>query len=364
MRCGGRGALPWRSLGLLLCGLLLAACQERPQQEMLADRYPTWQAGSQWLGYKDCFIAPEGRVLDSGNGDISHSEGQGYAMILAAARGDRSTFDRLWQWTRQHLQVRGDALLAWQWRAESPHVPDSNNASDGDLLVAWGLLRGAQRWQAPSYRAAAEAILRDLADRAVRMTAGGPVLLPGERGFELNDDYELNLSYWVYPALLEAARAQPKGPWRELYTSGQALTARALQGEYRLPPDWLFLDPRQQRLGPSPRREARFGFEAIRIPLYLCWTGACSDEALTGIKRWWGQSTRPAAWVDPDETSRQAEFPLSPGAMAVRDLLLSAVTPRRQQALQCGGPEGEDYYSASLRLLAQLAIQEKGVFSP
>jgi endo-1,4-beta-D-glucanase Y len=36
-----------------------------------------------WRQYKDRFVTSEGRVVDNANGGISHSEGQGYAMLIA-----------------------------------------------------------------------------------------------------------------------------------------------------------------------------------------------------------------------------------------------------------------------------------------
>ena len=36
---------------------------------------------AEWLAFRNRFIAPEGRVVDTGNGGVSHSEGQGYAML-------------------------------------------------------------------------------------------------------------------------------------------------------------------------------------------------------------------------------------------------------------------------------------------
>ena len=33
-----------------------------------------------WQGYKARFLAPEGRIVDNGNGGVSHSEGQGYGI--------------------------------------------------------------------------------------------------------------------------------------------------------------------------------------------------------------------------------------------------------------------------------------------
>jgi endoglucanase len=78
--------------------------------------------------------------MDTGQGRISHSEGQGFTMLFAVHYGDRAQFDRVWQWTKRNLQVRDDALLAWKW--EQGAVTDRNNASDADILVAWALARG------------------------------------------------------------------------------------------------------------------------------------------------------------------------------------------------------------------------------
>ena len=70
-------------------------------------------AGAWWL-YKSVFVK-DGRVIDQANGEVSHSEGQGYGMLAAVAADDREGFDALWRWTRQSLYVRGDALAAWKW---------------------------------------------------------------------------------------------------------------------------------------------------------------------------------------------------------------------------------------------------------
>jgi endo-1,4-beta-D-glucanase Y len=45
-----------------------------------------------WRQYKDRFVTSEGRVVDNANGGISHSEGQGYAMLIAERLDQR---DRL-----------------------------------------------------------------------------------------------------------------------------------------------------------------------------------------------------------------------------------------------------------------------------
>jgi endoglucanase len=46
-------------------------------------------------------------VVDTANNGISHSEGQGYAMLMAEWANERETFGRLLNWTRSNLSRRG-----------------------------------------------------------------------------------------------------------------------------------------------------------------------------------------------------------------------------------------------------------------
>jgi len=89
-----------------------------------------------WARFKQNFVAPDGRVIDTGQDGISHSEGQGVAMLLAVHHGDRASFERIWQWTKANLQVREDNLLAWRWTPEAG-ISDKNNASETYWLRSW-----------------------------------------------------------------------------------------------------------------------------------------------------------------------------------------------------------------------------------
>jgi endo-1,4-beta-D-glucanase Y len=63
------------------------------------------QDNALWEQYKTNFISHDGRVVDYYQGLISHSEGQGYGMSLCVKYGDRPTFEKIWQWTKNNLQV-------------------------------------------------------------------------------------------------------------------------------------------------------------------------------------------------------------------------------------------------------------------
>lgn len=120
---------------------------------LLLGSRPVWaQPGpvaAEWAKYRDRFVTAEGRVLDTGNKEVSHTEGQGWAMLFAEAAGDRASFDKLWQWTRDNLQRRDNALFSWRFDPADGKAPvaDPNDASDGDILIAWALIRAGNRWR-------------------------------------------------------------------------------------------------------------------------------------------------------------------------------------------------------------------------
>ena len=105
-------------------------------------------SASEWRLFRDRFLTPEGRLLDTGNAGVSHSEGQGWGLMFAAAFGDRDAFDRILAWTQRVLKRRTDHLHAWRFRpGATPAVADPNNATDGDLYIAFGLLMAQARWR-------------------------------------------------------------------------------------------------------------------------------------------------------------------------------------------------------------------------
>ena len=313
-------------------------------------------ADADWEVFRQAFVDPSGRVVDTGQERISHSEGQGFGMLFAVHYDDRASFERMWQWTQKNLQVRDDALLAWRWE-EGRGVTDRNNAADGDLLVAWALVRGGEKWKVPEQVAAGKRIAQEIRAKLLRRVAHGLVLLPGVEGFDKSDGMTINLSYWVYPALRDLDRADPAPEWDELGRAGIAILRYSYFGRWRLPPDWLKLGERVAPGGPPPQR---FGFDAVRIPVYLVWSRRDTEALLQPYRDFWkhfdGARDLPAYTNLGDDSvdSRGAGQGVRAIAQMVREH--PQARPERLPALE----RGQSYYSAVLLLLAKLALRERG----
>ncbi len=313
-----------------------------------------------WRAYIRRFVLPEGRVADTGNKGISHSEGQGYGMLLAVAADDRATFDSLWGWTRTTLMVRGDGLTAWRW-VPGEGVSDRNNASDGDILIAWALLTAAEAWRVEEYRTAAVTLVQALAAAVVVEQAGMTVLLPGRDGFRRGTGVVVNPSYWVFPALRAFAAVPGGAVWKRVADSGLVLLAKARFGTLQLPPDWALLDA-GGAVAPAEGFRKQYGYDAVRVPLYLAWDGYDDPYYFRPFAalaaRGGGDGPVPATVSLPGGVT--AQVPASVGMLAVYRLACRLAAAGNTVTVPPPGPD-EDYYSTTLFHLAALAGQSLGI---
>ena len=314
-----------------------------------------------WSLYKKNFVSPQGRVIDDGNGGVTHSEGQGYGMLIAGAYGDRAAFDKIWKWTRENLQTRKeDKLISWLWKPGQNgggSVADANNASDADILVAWALLRASKRWGDYACQQAAAEILVDLRRRAVQDSPHGPVLLPGVDGFLKDDGILLNPSYYVFPAFRSFSQSFPGSGWDTLSKSGLKMVGEARFGRWSLTPDWVLS---AETFSMKTSFPPDFGYNAIRIPLHLAWENPKSP-LLQPYANFWKQF--PELSKIPStvnlETNAFGADPALLGAQAIARFVLACESGTRLTVRDIPPvmPD-EPYYSASLKLLTKLAVRE------
>ena len=321
-----------------------------------------------WQRWKARFLRPEGRVVDALQGEASHSEGQAYGLLLAQAQGDHEAFERIEAWTRDHLLVRGNSLMGWRWQPQAqPAVPDARTATDGDLIRGWALLRAARDSGRGWHREAAVRIARDLSIHALTgdpRAPAEPLLMPRAAPEGLAPPEEgvlVNPSYYLSRALRELGEAAGLPVLIRAADHGESLLAE-LAGQGRLP-DWTRVTV--TGAGPAPGYHWHLGYDALRIPLYLLWSGRGGHPAVARARALFAQvaGDLPAGHVPVrlDEAGRLSETSDYAGYRALWMPLLdgpqrAALGPLRDGA----GGDGQLYYPATLDLLATVAARETG----
>ncbi len=307
-----------------------------------------------WTSYKQRFVTASGRVVDTGNDYISHSEGQGYGLLLAVAAADRPSFDRIWGWTRANLMVRDDELLAWRWQPNArPAVADMNDASDGDLLVAWALTEAAELWGDASYRASARRIAVEIGRKVIIFkTDKGALLLPAVSGFAKEDRSDgpvLNLSYYVFPALQRLQLVAPDLDWAGVLQTGLNLLKATRFGPARLPSDWVAMNNGSP--GPADGFPPLFSYNAVRIPLYMIWAGVGDWDNYRDFYGWASKRQGALAVVDVNSGAETDRFGEN-GYAAIGSLLTCAIDQTPTPPDFKRPRESENYYPATLHMLS------------
>jgi len=355
--------------GLCGAGLFMVACGRSDSESEAPLRFSD---PGEWESYQSQFITAEGRVLDNANGDITHSEGIGYALLLATHFDDRETFERIWKWADANLRVREDGLFAWRWQpgdgdGSEAGVDDFNNATDGDILIAWALLRANECWDVAAYRRAAQEMVARVRVGFAREKRLGLMMLPGEFGFESEDGaLTINPSYWVFPAFADFARIDEAAPefWLDLMASGFRLVKEGRFGEKGLPADWVAVDADGSlSLTDNPNLNADFGYNAVRVPLYLAWAGFRQAGLHQNFARFAREARLedgrvPATWNLRDD--QPGKDPAITGALAIFEwsrCFADGESPQPSRFPPLGADDA--YYSASLLLLTKMALDER-----
>jgi endo-1,4-beta-D-glucanase Y len=208
------------------------------------------------------YVNGEGRVVRIDQGGDTVSEGQAYAMLIALAADDSTTFLRVWAWSKDNL-LQPDGLLASSW--DNGAVVDAHSASDADLDIARALLLASARWHSPSLEVAgrryAEAILTNetVTVGSERILVAGP--------------WARSAPYWVDPSYFDpttyALLAVHTGTldWRALSQSSAAILSSTTDGGTRLPANWASVDSSgaASSSGPPGGGPTVYGYDAFRV---------------------------------------------------------------------------------------------------
>lgn len=345
--------------GMVVLGTALLAAFPRKARNSESSPLPRLHDAGEWQDFQRLYMTAEGRIVDTGNRNNSHSEGQGWGLLLAEAFGDEACFNRILAWTQREMRRPYDALYCWAWRPDRPNpVEDPNNATDGDIFIAWALSRAARRWARPELLEVSRAIVRDLHGACMREVGGRRVLLPAAFGFEHPGHVVLNPSYYVFPAFAELAALMPGGAWPRLREDGLALLRQARFGRWGLPADWVQL-PRDAgaSLQPATGWAPRFSYDAVRVPLYLAWAGLSDEPVVQSAAHFWSENAPkpPPAWTE-FVSDQLSPYTAGSGIRSIARLVQDK-TARPEDMPRVR--EAPHYYGAALTLLARLAAFER-----
>lgn len=346
----------YRYLPLLLVIVMFGGCDEQ-ESSLKMNSYD-------WAVFQQRFVTENGRVMDDAQNHTTHSEGQAYAMLLAVAFDDRKAFDKFWAWSKMNLQVRkNDHLLAWLWDPLTKQVSDDNNATDGDIITAWALVRAANIWKSGHYGKDAKQILTDLKKLEV-YAKDYLILLPGAQGFVDQQTITINPSYFIFPAYQELAVFDPSGSWQRLEQDGLRILEEASFGKWRLPADWITIS--DVGLSIAEDRPPWFSYDAIRIPLYAAW-GGVNTTSIDAFTLFW-QQFKGVDGVMPDRVDLKTDFihfdHKFRAGYAINKLCRHILPSNKLDSNDWPflvWREDTSYFDASLMLLTQLAWQESSL---
>ena len=269
-------------------------------------------------------------------------------MVLAQSEGDRGAFARMEAWAAQVLAVRDDGLMSWRWRPGQA-APDPQTATDGDLFRAWALWRAVHQSGWTEFAGRAEAIVAGLVSRCLAVdprTEDEPLLTPAADSLRGAEGVLFNPSYIMSRALRELGQGHAAPQLIRAADHGETVLAE-LSAE-GLVPDWTLVTPDGFR--PSPRHSALHGYDALRVPLYLVWSGRAGHPAVAQSRALQNRVAGVPVVATRDGTVREVSD--YAGFRAVRGLLRCGAMP--------GMSAGQPYYPATLGRMARIARREGG----
>jgi endoglucanase len=259
----------------------LAACGipgDTPSMSPGAGPSPEKLAEQSAQDFFDKYVERTGRVVRRDQGGDTVSEGQAYGLLLAVALGDQQRFDRVWTWTKNHLQ-RDDGLFSWRWRNGA--VADEQPAADADLDIARALVLAGKEFDSPKLGKYAARVAKSILREETAVVHGQRVLLPGPWADQAAP-LMVNVSYVSPVATQLLAKATGDRRWQSLEAGSRAVVEKA--SREGLPPDWAILQP-DGSLEPSsqgPGGKPGFGWDAVRVPIRHAESCVEEDRTLAG----------------------------------------------------------------------------------
>jgi uncharacterized repeat protein (TIGR02543 family) len=171
------------------------------------------------------------RIAFGKGSDTTVSEGQGYGMVTVALMAGydanaQTLFNSLWYFSRQYPSAINKNLMSWKVQ-NGAIVGGNNNAFDGDIDIAYGLLLAHEQWGSSgevNYQAEAKLVI----DAILTSTIGQTSFLPklgdwtSDNGSKYNQ-YTPRSSDFMPAHFRAFAKATQNSAWTKVITNTQAV---------------------------------------------------------------------------------------------------------------------------------------------
>jgi endoglucanase len=321
------------------------------------------------------------------------SEGQGYGMLIVALMAGhdpnaKTLFDGLHHYNRAHPSGIDPDLTEWSQKADCTTFDSSDNATDGDLDIAYALLLAFRQWGPPKaagdvdYKAAARrvviALKRSNIDAATNLTnLGDWVPTAGDAKFRSAS----RSSDWMPDHFRAFARRVGPGTWTPILDAHLA-AIKQMQDAYApatgLLPDFVSNTRTTPRPAPANFLEGpndgRYNYNACRDPWRIG-----LDAALSGDSRSKAAARRISQWIRAKTAGKPAAirdgYTLTGNALQNEYNTMAFVAPFAVAAISDPGAQDwinalwreivrtppQGYYPDSIKLLSMIAVSRNWV---
>jgi len=331
---GGAGASPavWH-----------AATATAVTDSMLSSEYSAWKTQH----VKAC---SDGSSVVTKDGGAVVSEGIGYGMLLAVGFDDRTLFDGLWKYYKDHEDPLG--LMNWSTGVcDAAGNNNANAATDGDLDTAMALVQAAAHWPDGTYLADAKTLTTAIATSETELCGTRAILRPGDKfgGCSDTGSPRVNPSYFApgYYRVFAAKFPDQAERWNALVTGSYELYPIYQARMSGLVPDWAAIDG-------SDWYGASYSYDACRTPWRVMvdysWSGdANAKTMLEGVR----------GWVDANGTGSMPNNSAFLGSFALAAAYDQQALDKAVSSWLASNGDDSPYFQGTLRVLYLLAAAGK-----
>ena len=266
----------WFVVILAVFCLTLFLARTRSKVEIRNRLYRQWTEHYLVTDGKQSYV----RTTNSDQETVVLSEAQGYGMLITveAAKKDlanQEDFDRLYRYY-QNNRLDDTQLMAWKQIIKKGELSSEHqNATDGDLYIAYALMEAAKQWpeKGEGYQQQAKAILDDILKYNYNETTG--VLTVGNWANQDSEFYHLMRTSDTLPSFFQSFyELTGNEQWLSIKEKMLAqLDAISSQTKTGLLPDFMWVDEQGARVADPDTIESKYdgaySYNACRLPYNL-----------------------------------------------------------------------------------------------